>query len=80
MVNQHRSSYLVYVLRIWRNGEDTPWYVMLECARTGERLPFARLDDLFTFLEAETKDTQGALPAVHFQDTGQEEQSQVKHR
>lgn len=73
MVNQHGSPYLVYVLRMWRNGQDTPWYAMLECARTGERLPFAGLDDLFTFLEAETQDTQVSLPPVHPQDTGQDE-------
>ena len=55
MVEQHRSLYLAYVLRLWRDGQDTPWRVALQCARTGEQYRFADLAALFVFLEDETQ-------------------------
>ena len=74
MEDTQRAPYLVYVLRLWRDGQETPWRAALECARTGERLPFADLPALFAFLAAETQAVQ-AVP-VYFKDTGQDEKSQ----
>lgn len=54
MLDNYYSSYQVYVLRLWRDGPNVPWRAALECARTGERHPFAGLTDLFAFLVAET--------------------------
>jgi hypothetical protein len=51
--------YLSYLLRLWRvDGEDAEpvWRASLESARTGERMVFARLDDLFDFLREQTSE------------------------
>jgi hypothetical protein len=60
--------YQVYILRMWRDGTQTPWRAVLEHARTGERHAFVELADLFAFLEAEA----GADPPmmVSLEDTG----------
>lgn len=55
MVEQRQSQYLAYVVRLWRDGQDSPWRVALECARTGERYRFPDLTALFVFLEDETQ-------------------------
>jgi hypothetical protein len=49
--------YLSYLLRLWRvddEGAEPVWRTSLESARTGERTVFARLDDLFDFLQEQT--------------------------
>jgi hypothetical protein len=54
--------YLSYLLRLWRvDGKDAEpvWRASIENARTGERMVFARLDDLFDFLREQTS---GSLP------------------
>lgn len=52
-----QRRYLSYLLRIWReNGGDRPlWRASLERSQDCERLVFASLDDLFAFLEEDTK-------------------------
>ena len=52
-----QRRYLSYLLRIWReNGEDRPlWRASLERTQDCERLVFASLVDLFSYLEKETK-------------------------
>jgi len=76
MLDDHHAPYLLYVLRLWCDGPGAPWRASLECARTGERRPFADLADLFAFLESET---QGAQPAPIFsKDTGHREKSQTE--
>ncbi len=72
MLDNPSSPYLVYVLRLWRDGPDAPWRAALECSRTGERFPFASLADLFAFLQTET---QTFLP-VAYEDSGRGEKSQ----
>ncbi len=54
MKMKNQAPYLAYVLRLWRNGDTTPWRADLECARTGERHTFANISALFEFLESET--------------------------
>jgi len=45
-------DYLAYLLRLWRTkGEEAVWRASLEDPHTGERLGFASLDELFTFLK-----------------------------
>ncbi len=56
MSMKNHVPYMAYVLRLWRNGDTTPWRAALECARTGERHAFATLADLVAFLEAETQE------------------------
>ena len=76
MLDEAHFPYQVYMLRLWRNGTQTPWRAALEHARTGERHAFAELTDLFAFLEAET----GAdLPMiVSLEDTGNLGKSQLE--
>ena len=77
MMNNQGSPYLLYVLSLWCDDQDVPWHAALECARTGERFPFASLSDLFTFLEAETQASQMAVPLVSYEDNGRGEKSQT---
>jgi hypothetical protein len=50
-----RRGYVAYLLRLWQVGNEgqVGWRASLENAQTGERLGFASLADLFTFLEKE---------------------------
>jgi hypothetical protein len=64
-----QRRYLSYLLRLWQTGDrgEQVWRASLESPGTGERLGFASLKDLFSFLQAETEtcdkqdnqDTQG---------------------
>lgn len=71
------APYLVYVLRLWCDGSNTPWRATLECARTGEQLPFTDLTALFAFLEAETQTSLMLSGAEYSKDTVQVEKSQI---
>lgn len=42
-------TYQSYLLRLWK-AEQTNWRASLEDARTGERIGFANLEQLFAFL------------------------------
>lgn len=46
-----RSDYHVYLLRLWRDDEATPWRIQAEAPHTGEVLAFADLESLFIFLK-----------------------------
>ncbi|MBM4464520.1 MAG: hypothetical protein FJ014_02945 [Chloroflexi bacterium] len=47
-----RRDYLSYLLRLWRVGkEEAVWRASIESPHTGQRIGFASLEDLFTFLE-----------------------------
>ncbi len=60
-MEQQRSDYLAYMLRLWRAGDlpvagQTPnWRASLENPHTGERIGFGSLAELFTFLQEEIK-------------------------
>jgi hypothetical protein len=51
-----RQRYVSYLLRLWRtqDGEALVWRASLESARSGERRGFARLSELYAFLEQVT--------------------------
>jgi hypothetical protein len=57
------QPYLSYLLRLWQessgpapHGESTPqWRASLEWPQSGDRRGFAGLEDLFAFLEEETR-------------------------
>ena len=55
-MDKEQPDYLSYLLRLWRvDGEEKAvWRASLESPHTGERRGFAKLADLFTFLEEET--------------------------
>ena len=55
MTSQERG-YISYLVRLWRvRGRGKPiWRASLESPQTGQRLGFANLADLFTFLADET--------------------------
>lgn len=78
MIDKQRSPYLVYVLRLWCDGPAAPWRAALDCAHTGERLPFTRLTELFAFLEAETRDAQPAALPECLKNTGEGQKSQTR--
>jgi hypothetical protein len=52
------QDYLSYLLRLWRSGKgkEAVWRASLESPLTGERLGFANLKDLFTFVETLASD------------------------
>ena len=55
-MTDEKRSYRAYMLRMWQikvDGEYV-WRVTLESSLTGERLGFANLDALFTFLRQQT--------------------------
>ena len=64
-------NYLSYLLRLWREGDVAPWRASLEDPHTGERRNFARLQDLFRTLEAETgKQVNKEQAAIHEEHEG----------
>ncbi|HEX9074394.1 MAG TPA: hypothetical protein VF932_01385 [Anaerolineae bacterium] len=46
---RHPAIYQSYLLRLWKT-EQADWHASLEDSRTGERIGFANLDQLFAFL------------------------------
>ena len=55
-MDKERPDYLAYLLRLWRaSGEEgAVWRASLQSPRTGERIGFASLDELFDFLREQT--------------------------
>ena len=49
-----KREYMAYLLRLWRERQEAPWRAMLENANSGERIAFATLPELFTYLESKT--------------------------
>ena len=52
-----QTSYLAYLLRLWRVKEEgkTTWRASLQSPQTRERRGFASLDALFDFLQQQTE-------------------------
>lgn len=50
------KGYYSYLLRLWQTGDEPgcAWCASLERPGTGERQGFSTLEQLFTFLEAQT--------------------------
>ena len=55
MVQKRR--YLSYLLRLWQEGgsERALWRASLERPQGGDRLGFASLEDLYAYLDAQTR-------------------------
>ena len=49
-------NYLVFVLRLWQEGEETSWRATLENPHNGKRHGFSDLEKLYAFLEGRTGD------------------------
>ena len=45
------NNYYAYLFRLWREHDDAPWRLTLQDSRTGEKLGFADLSELTSFLE-----------------------------
>jgi hypothetical protein len=46
------DGYMSYLLRLWREGgESVGWRASLHDPRTGERMGFASVDELFGYLQ-----------------------------
>ncbi len=52
---KRRAKYHSYLLRLWQtqNDEQSNWQASLENPRTGSRIGFANLEQLFAFLMKE---------------------------
>jgi len=55
-MSKEQTDYVSYLLRLWRVHDNGPgtWRAELRSAKTGERIGFASLDELFVHLSAET--------------------------
>jgi hypothetical protein len=62
-MSKEQPAYLSYLLRLWRENDDTDihragervfWRASLENSLTGKRQGFSSLNDLFAFLQRET--------------------------
>jgi hypothetical protein len=51
---KRHAHYHSYLVRIWRDGNGTPWRASLQDAATGERRGFPDLPSLFAYLQAQT--------------------------
>jgi len=53
---EHRKTYQSYLLRLWQVGERqcVQWRASLQSVRTGQRVIFSGLEELFEYLQAET--------------------------
>lgn len=67
-------QYKAYLLRLWRGGPgvaETQWRASLENSRTGERLGFGNLEQLFYYLqdltEAEIRESENHVQPTHRQ-------------
>jgi hypothetical protein len=49
-----KRDYMAYLLRLWREKEETPWRALLDNPHNGERAAFATLAELVAFLEEKT--------------------------
>jgi len=55
-MNREQAPYLSWLLRLWptRSEGQWIWRASIEDPHTGQRRGFARLKDLFTYLDQET--------------------------
>ena len=47
-------EYQAYLLRLWRDNQNSAWRALLENSNNEERVAFATLSELVTFLETKT--------------------------
>ncbi len=53
------TKYHSYLIRLWQEGEHAVWHASAQCVQSRDMVHFADLDDLVTFLWAQT------APAPH---------------
>jgi hypothetical protein len=56
IADQHRPDYQAYLLRLWREGTQTPWRASLQSTSSEEMHHFATLEALFAFLDGRLKE------------------------
>jgi hypothetical protein len=44
------NDYHAYLLRIWRDGQESPWRTSLVDPHSGEKMSFASLEQMWSFL------------------------------
>ena len=49
------ANYAAYLVRLWQEGDHSPWRASAQCASTGEKVYFASLSDLCIFLHTKTE-------------------------
>ena len=56
-VSKEGRGYMSYLIRLWqiKNAGELVWRASLESPSTGERVGFASLDELFGFLQRQTR-------------------------
>ena len=61
-VSKEWRGYISYLIRLWqiRNAGELVWRASLESPSTGERVGFSSLDELFGFLQRQTRPTPDA--------------------
>jgi hypothetical protein len=71
-MDQRPADYVSYLLRVWRSNGEGPsaWRASLENPHTGERMGFADMEGLFSFLRQHT--TIPSEPEVDRQDKQEE--------
>jgi hypothetical protein len=59
---QGQPHYLSYLLRLWQVtlAGEVAWRASLECPHTGDRLGFADLDSLWSFLQSQMQSEAGS--------------------
>ncbi|MCP4417898.1 MAG: hypothetical protein GY805_14835 [Chloroflexi bacterium] len=60
-----KRKYMAYLLRLWRENQDSSWRALLENPNTEERVGFANLNELIKFLENKTGEVISLSPAVN---------------
>ena len=54
--DQRRPDYQAYLLRLWREGTQTPWRASLQSTSTEAMYHFATVEALFAFLDGRLKE------------------------
>ena len=54
---QEQRDYQSYLLRLWRESDEvgSVWRASLKSSRTGEKVGFGSLEELFDFLQKQTR-------------------------
>ncbi len=56
--------YHSYLVRFWRDNEDSPWRVQMEDPHTGERLGFSSVKAMNAFLEKQLQEGSKPIEAA----------------
>lgn len=57
VMEEERPDYRSYLLRLWRVSDDEKpaWRALLKSAHTGRQVGFGTLEELFEFLQSQTR-------------------------